>query len=62
MVLGCSLVSNDLYANTYSQLTRISGTEYIDQVTLAPGLVIHKQSIGVASNSTGFQGIDGILG
>ncbi|KAF8497321.1 aspartic peptidase A1 [Gautieria morchelliformis] len=39
-----------------------SGTEFIDQVTLAPGLVIQSQSIGVASTSTGFAGVDGILG
>ncbi|KAJ7170197.1 aspartic peptidase A1 [Mycena filopes] len=39
-----------------------SGTEYTDQVTLAPGLVIAKQSIGVASKSSGFTGVDGILG
>ncbi|KZP14843.1 aspartic peptidase A1 [Athelia psychrophila] len=39
-----------------------SGTEYIDQVTIASGLVISKQSIGVASTSTGLKGLDGILG
>jgi len=39
-----------------------SGTEFIDQVTIAPGLVIPRQSIGVASTSTGFDGFDGILG
>ncbi|KAJ7109925.1 aspartic peptidase A1 [Mycena epipterygia] len=39
-----------------------SGTEYTDTVTLASGLVIAKQSIGVASTSTGFSGVDGILG
>ncbi|KAJ7878605.1 aspartic peptidase A1 [Mycena leptocephala] len=39
-----------------------SGTEYTDQVTLATGLVIPKQSIGVASTSSGFDGVDGILG
>ncbi|KAJ7459167.1 aspartic peptidase A1 [Mycena galericulata] len=39
-----------------------SGTEYTDTVTLAPGLVITKQSIGVASTSSGFTGVDGILG
>ncbi|KAJ7824770.1 acid protease [Mycena olivaceomarginata] len=39
-----------------------SGTEYTDQVTLAPGLVIPNQSIGVASSSSGLDGIDGILG
>ncbi|KAJ7467842.1 aspartic peptidase A1 [Mycena galericulata] len=39
-----------------------SGTEYTDTVTLGRGLVITKQSIGVASRSTDFSGIDGILG
>ena len=33
-----------------------------DTVTLAPGLVIANQSIGVASSAQGFQGVDGILG
>ncbi|KJA28403.1 hypothetical protein HYPSUDRAFT_33774 [Hypholoma sublateritium FD-334 SS-4] len=39
-----------------------SGTEFTDQVTIATGLVIPKQSIGVATKSTGFDGVDGILG
>ncbi|KAF8151267.1 aspartic peptidase A1 [Mycena galopus ATCC 62051] len=39
-----------------------SGTEYTDRVTLAPGLVISQQSIGVASSASGFDGVDGILG
>lgn len=39
-----------------------SGTEYYDSVTLAPGLTIENQSIGVARNSSGFHDIDGILG
>ncbi|KAJ6489065.1 aspartic peptidase domain-containing protein [Mycena sanguinolenta] len=41
-----------------------SGIEFIDRVSLAPGLVIEKQSIGVASRSSGFRdlGVDGILG
>jgi len=39
-----------------------SGTEFTDTVTLATGLVITKQSIGVASTSEGFEGVDGILG
>ncbi|KAH9486087.1 Polyporopepsin [Psilocybe cubensis] len=43
-------------------LGSFSGTEYLDMVTLAPGLVIKNQSIGVASTSKGFEGIDGILG
>ncbi|KAF9473456.1 aspartic protease [Pholiota conissans] len=39
-----------------------SGTEFTDTVTIAPGLVIPQQSIGVASTSSGFQGVDGIIG
>ncbi|KAJ7143506.1 acid protease [Mycena crocata] len=39
-----------------------TGTEYTDQVTLGPGLVIKNQSIGVSSNATGFNDVDGILG
>jgi len=38
------------------------GTEYIDQVTIASGLVIPKQSIGVAEFADGFRSDDGILG
>jgi hypothetical protein len=33
-----------------------------DEVTLGKGLVIKKQSIGVATTSSGFSGVDGILG
>ncbi|KAG9310078.1 aspartic peptidase domain-containing protein [Chiua virens] len=39
-----------------------SGEEWLDTVTLSSGLVISQQSIGVASSSTGFSGVDGILG
>ncbi|KAI6015051.1 aspartic peptidase domain-containing protein [Pisolithus orientalis] len=38
-----------------------SGTEYTDTVTLG-SLTITKQSIGVASTSTDFSGVDGVLG
>ncbi|KAF8893667.1 acid protease [Gymnopilus junonius] len=38
------------------------GSEFTDQVTIASGLVIPTQSIGVASESEGFQGVDGIIG
>ena len=38
-----------------------SGKEYTDKVTFA-GLTVAQQSIGVASTSTGFQGVDGIFG
>ncbi|KAG2065013.1 aspartic proteinase [Suillus decipiens] len=40
-----------------------AGTEYLDTVTLGRGLTITKQSIGVASTSSGFSDrVDGILG
>lgn len=39
-----------------------SGTEYTDTVTLATGLVIKSQSIGVASTSKGFDNVNGIIG
>ena len=34
----------------------------IDKVTLSPSLIIQQQSIGVASTSEGFEGVDGIVG
>ncbi|KAG2120234.1 acid protease [Suillus clintonianus] len=40
----------------------VSGEEYTDIVTLNSDLVIEKQSIGVASKSTGLDGLDGLLG
>ncbi|KAF9228380.1 acid protease [Gyrodon lividus] len=39
-----------------------SGEEWLDTVTLAPGLTIPQQSIGVANKSEGFSNFDGILG
>ncbi|KIN93244.1 hypothetical protein M404DRAFT_1009105 [Pisolithus tinctorius Marx 270] len=39
-----------------------SGTEYTDTVTLDSSLTINQQSIGVASTSTGYSGVDGVLG
>lgn len=43
-------------------LSRHIGTEFTDTVALGGGLTIKAQSIGVASRSTGFDGVDGILG
>ncbi|KAG1783686.1 aspartic peptidase domain-containing protein [Suillus placidus] len=48
--------------NDIKYLRLSTGTEYTDTVTLGSGLTITHQSIGVASTSTGFTGIDGILG
>jgi len=39
-----------------------SGTEFLDRVTITSALVINNQSIGAASTSTGFEGVDGIIG
>ncbi|KAF9275613.1 hypothetical protein BGZ88_002242 [Linnemannia elongata] len=39
-----------------------SGTEYTDTVTLGSGVAILRQSIGVATKSTGFADVDGVLG
>ena len=38
------------------------GYEVEETITLAPGLTITDQSIGVATAAIGFQGVDGILG
>ncbi len=43
-------------------LQRDVGTEFTDTVALGSGLTIKAQSIGVASRSQGFDGVDGILG
>jgi cathepsin E len=56
-----SVQTSNSVAVTYGSGS-FSGTEFTDTVTIAPGLVISKQSIGVASTSTGFQGVDGIIG
>ncbi|KAJ7040410.1 aspartic peptidase A1 [Mycena alexandri] len=61
VVTSTSTKSTQSVSVTYGSGS-FSGTEYTDQVTLAPGLVIPQQSIGVASKSSGFTGVDGILG
>lgn len=43
-------------------LKQTPGIEVQDTVTLAPGLEIEKQSMGVALISGGFTDVDGIIG
>ncbi|KAK9763434.1 hypothetical protein K7432_009876 [Basidiobolus ranarum] len=38
-----------------------SGTEFTDTVTIGQNLVLQKQSIGAASRSQGFSGLDGFI-
>ncbi|KAG2062218.1 acid protease [Suillus hirtellus] len=56
-----SVDTGEPVAVTYSSGS-FSGTEYTDTITLGTGLTIPSQSIGVASTSSGFSGVDGILG
>ncbi|KDR68917.1 hypothetical protein GALMADRAFT_230964 [Galerina marginata CBS 339.88] len=56
-----SFMTTDTVSVTYGTGS-FSGTEFIDQVTLGTNLTIKQQSIGVASTSQGFAGLDGVLG
>ncbi|KAI9439315.1 aspartic peptidase A1 [Lactarius indigo] len=58
---GSSIPLPDSVCVTYGSGS-FCGTEVLETVTLSPTLVVHNQSIGIASTSTGFQGFDGILG
>ncbi|KAI0703854.1 acid protease [Cerioporus squamosus] len=40
----------------------VTGEQFLDQVTLAPNLVIQNQSLGAAIEDAGFDGVDGIIG
>ncbi|KAG2368809.1 aspartic peptidase domain-containing protein [Suillus spraguei] len=61
VVTSTSVDTGDAVEVTYGSGS-FSGTEYLDTVTLGTGLTITKQSIGVAATSTGFDGVDGIVG
>ena len=61
MKTSSSVDTGDSVEVTYGS-GEFSGTEYTDTVTLSSSLVITKQSIGVASSSEGFEGVDGIIG
>lgn len=59
-----SLVSFIIFSKYKKQGTDCAsvGEEWLDTVTLGSGLTITDQSIGVAKTSTGFEGVDGIVG
>ncbi|KIJ40038.1 hypothetical protein M422DRAFT_257106 [Sphaerobolus stellatus SS14] len=56
-----SIQTGDTVSVTYGSGS-FSGTEFLDLVTLSNGFAISNQSIGVATSSSGFTGVDGILG
>ncbi|KAF8236774.1 aspartic peptidase A1 [Tricholoma matsutake] len=56
-----SVATNQAVSVTYGSGS-FSGNEFLDTVTITSQLVIHSQSIGVATTSTGFSGVDGIIG
>jgi hypothetical protein len=57
---------SQFYLHFFFTFTLLPGTEFIDTVTIAPGVVIPRQSIGVAtelvSSKRFFFSADGILG
>jgi len=57
-----SLLIKSLFQSVTYGSGDFQGTEFTDTVSLGGGLTVTKQSIGVASSSDGFQGVDGILG
>ena len=58
-----SLVSLTVFVEQSQKTHRVFvGEQWTDTVSLGPGLTVTGQSIGVAETSSGFQGVDGILG
>lgn len=59
-----SIVTGDYLSLSYGDGT-VFGYEYLDQITLAQGLVIANQSLGVSNNTGNFAinaPVDGIMG
>ncbi|KAG6875927.1 hypothetical protein C0992_001703 [Termitomyces sp. T32_za158] len=61
IVTGTSIETADSVAVTYGSGS-FSGIEFFDTVTITNGLVIPEQAIGAALTSSGFEGVDGIIG
>ncbi|KAJ7182851.1 hypothetical protein C8R43DRAFT_1116470 [Mycena crocata] len=57
-----ALIDGIQSSNSHGEMATWPSNEFLDRVTLASGLVISNQSIGVATSSEGFDGVDGILG
>jgi len=57
---SCGKSTGQSFSVTYGS-GKVSGTEKIGPVSYA-GLVVRKQSFGVAASASGFGGVDGILG
>ncbi|KAG2071103.1 acid protease [Suillus decipiens] len=58
---GTSFYTGQPVEVTY-KFASISGTEYLDYVTVGPGLTAIMQSIGVADKIAGFHNFDGLIG
>ncbi|KAG6894227.1 hypothetical protein C0992_006981 [Termitomyces sp. T32_za158] len=58
---GTSVETGNSVSVTYGSGS-FSGLEFTDTVTISNGFFIPGQSIGAASTSTGFEGVDGIIG
>ncbi|KAG2069730.1 acid protease [Suillus decipiens] len=58
---GPSFCTGQTLAITYGSGS-FSGTEWLDYVTVGPGLTVILQSIGVADKITGFRNYDGVIG
>ncbi|KAH9944911.1 aspartic peptidase A1 [Amylocystis lapponica] len=60
-ITDTTVVTGEVVSVTYGS-GYFSGFEVLDKLTLASGLTIENQSIGVAEMCSGFDGVDGILG
>ncbi|KAF7980818.1 hypothetical protein HWV62_36436 [Athelia sp. TMB] len=58
---GAAKKTGETVSVTYGS-GHFSGYEVIDSITLAPGVTIQEQSIGIATSASGFSDVDGILG
>ena len=60
--MGCNNPCSQCFQEVSYGSGEFEGTEYTDTVTIGGSLAITDQSIGVASSSEGFEGVDGIIG